>query len=106
MNEIVKIENVNEFDEFITKNKKVIVKATAEWCGPCRVLENTLKNLDKKELGDVVIAEFDVDEADDVSKKLGIRNIPVLFFYKDGEEKEKLVGNVTANNIYGTIRKL
>lgn len=106
MNEILKIKNVNELDKLITKNGRVVLKAGADWCGPCKVLENTLKNLDKNEITDTVIAEFDVDEADDIVQRLGIRNIPVLFFYKDGEENDKVIGNVTANNIYAKIKKL
>ena len=106
MNEILKIKNLEEFDELVTKNEKVVLKAGADWCGPCKVLENTLKNLDKNEITDTVIAEFDVDEAEDIVNKLGIRNIPVLFFYKGGEENDKVIGNVTANNIYAKIKKL
>jgi len=106
MNEIVKIKNVEEFEKLIKKNETVIIKATAEWCGPCRVLENTLKGLNKADLDGAVLAEFDVDDAEDISKTLGVRNIPVLFFYKNGEQKDKLVGNVPSNNIYGAIRKL
>lgn len=106
MNEIVKIRNKEEFEKVIKNNKTVVVKATAEWCGPCRALENTLKGLNKGDLDGAILAEFDVDDAEDVSRYLGVRNIPVLFFYKDGEQKDKLLGNVASNNIYGAIKKL
>ncbi len=56
MNEIVKIKNVEEFEKLIKKNETVVVKATAEWCGPCRVLENTLKGLNKADLDGAILA--------------------------------------------------
>jgi len=106
MNEIVKVKNLEEYNNLIKGKEKVAIKASAGWCGPCRVLENTLKGLNANELNGTVLAEFDVDEADDVAKELGVRNIPVIFFYKDGEQKDKIIGNVPANDIYTVIRKL
>lgn len=106
MSEIIEIKNKEELEKLLSKNETVVLKATASWCGPCRSLETTLKGLDKKTMDGAVIAEFDVDEAEDVSTKLGVRNIPALFFYKNGELKDRLVGNVPASNIYGKIKEL
>ena len=106
MNEITIIKNLDEFKKIIKENDTVIIKATASWCGPCRALENTLKTLDKSNLNGALIAEFDVDEAEEVSRELGVRNIPVLFFYKNGEQKDRILGNTQAGNIYGAIKKL
>lgn len=106
MNEITVIKNLDEFQKLVKENETVIVKATASWCGPCRALENTLKTLDKENLNGALLAEFDVDEAEDVSKYLGVRNIPVLFFYKNGEQKDKILGNTASGNIYGAIKRL
>ena len=106
MSEITTIKNNKELDDLLKKHNTVVLKATASWCGPCRVLENTLKNLDKTTMNGAIVAEFDVDDAEDVSTKLGVRNIPVLFFFKDGELKDKMVGNVPASNIYGKIKEL
>ncbi len=83
------------FDELITNaGKPALVDLWAEWCGPCRMLTPIVKEL-AEEYGDkVVIAKVDVDSNPGISQKFGIRNIPTILFFKDGEVADKQVGVV------------
>lgn len=106
MIEISEVNTLVEYEKLVSDNDKVVLKAGATWCGPCRVLVNTLKGLDKDKLNGFIVSEFDVDEDDELTNKLQIRNVPVMFFIINGEIKDKLVGNVTANIIYDKVKTL
>jgi thioredoxin 1 len=82
-----------------------IVKIGAEWCGPCRVLSDTLRGLDAERIGDTLIAEVDIekDEKDEIVTEYGIRSIPVTMFVKNGEVLEKIVGSIPTETIHKKI---
>lgn len=78
-----------------------IEKYGAVWCGPCRALDNTLK-----QITEVDIVKYDVDEDEDLAIKKNIRNVPVLIFYDtDNNEVERLVGAVSLSAINKVIEK-
>ena len=84
------------------------VKLSAPWCGPCRVLGETLKNLDKDKIGATLFAEIDIDtdETEEVGVECGVRGVPVLLFYKNGTEVKRTVGAISADEIYKIINEL
>ena len=97
MAEIKKINSLEEYDEFVsTPNSLNVIKIGAVWCGPCRTLERNIKELTPNEVEGVLLAEVDADEEwfEDKAVEMSIRGIPVLIAYKDGEEKERLVGAI------------
>lgn len=77
-----------------------IEKYGAEWCGPCRMLENILD-----EITEVDVIRYDVDEYEDLAAEKKIRNIPVLIFYDGDTEVDRLVGAVSLATINQTIDK-
>ena len=84
--------NVDNLDQEVLKSDKlVLVDFWAEWCGPCRVLGPTIESL-SKERDDVVIGKFNVDGNTEFIAKFGIRGIPAILFFKDGEVIDRLVG--------------
>ena len=64
----------------------------ATWCGPCRAIAPVVEELAQEYEGKAVIGKCNVDECDDVPMKYGIRSIPTLLFFKNGELVDRLVG--------------
>ena len=87
---MMKVVNSNEFKSEIEKDM-VLVDFFAEWCGPCKMLANTLEDLD---LSGYEFVEIDVDQQRDTAMKYNIRGVPVLVIEDDnGNELRRTVGN-------------
>ena len=86
--------------EVINSGKAVLVDFWAEWCGPCKMISPLIDEL-AVELGDaVVVGKVEVDNAQALAAKYGVRSIPFLLFFKDGEVKDQIVGaNVTKESL-------
>ena len=97
----------NAFDGTVLKaNKPVLVDFWAEWCGPCKALAPILDEI-ASEVGDKAeVVKVNVDEAGELAQKYGIRGIPTLIFFKDGEVKSTLVGNQPKAEILKTLNDL
>lgn len=98
MAEIKKINSLEEYEEFVNAPGTLnIIKVGAEWCGPCRTLEQTIRELVIDEQFKVLLGEIDAEDewAEDKIAELKIRGIPVMIAFKDGEEKERVQGGMT-----------
>lgn len=95
------------FDELVKNSQTpVVVDFWATWCGPCRIIGPILEEIDKEIDGKVVIGKCNVDECSEVPMKFGIRNIPTLLFFKNGEVVDKMVGASTKAKIMEKINAL
>ena len=82
------------FFEIINSDKPVLVDFSAEWCGPCKMIGPLVEELAGEYEGKAVIAKLNVDENPDVTARYGIRNIPTLLVFKNGQIVDKQVGAV------------
>ena len=69
-----------------------VVDLWATWCGPCRALAPTIAELAKDYDGKIVVGKADVEENEDIAMEYGVRNVPTILFFKNGELVDKFVG--------------
>ena len=79
-------------------NLPLVVDFWATWCGPCRMVAPIISELAEKYDGKIVVGKCDVEECEDLAVEFGIRNIPTVLFFKNGEVVDKLVGAVSKQN--------
>ncbi len=80
------------FGEIINGDKPVLVDFSAEWCGPCRLISPALEEIASELEGQVTIAKLNVDENPNVTIRYGVRSIPTLILFKNGEPTSMQVG--------------
>ena len=86
----LEITNSN-YKEVLAEGKPVVIDFWAPWCGPCKMVGPIIEELAEEYKDRVIIGKCDVDENDDVSAEYGIRNIPTVLFFKNGENADKQV---------------
>lgn len=108
MAELKQIKSNEEYQAFVESPDTLnVVKIGAPWCGPCRVIEKVLTELTDEETEGVSIAAVNADDEwfEAKATELGIRGIPVVIGYKNGEESERIRGSFTKENLLGFFAK-
>ncbi len=90
----VKITNEN-FESLKNGNLPLVVDFWATWCGPCKAIAPIIGELAEEYDGKLVVGKCDVEEADEIAMEFGIRNIPTILFFKNGQVVDKFVGATT-----------
>ena len=99
--------NDSNFDEVVLRSDKpVVVDFWAEWCGPCRMIAPAIEEIAKDFEGKAVVVKCDVDSSPGVAAKFGIRNIPTVLFFKNGQIADKQVGAVPKVNFVNKLNVL
>ena len=92
MSSTVKVTDENFKTDVVDAKGPVVVDFWAEWCGPCRQIGPALEELATQYAGQVKIVKVNVDENPDSPAVLGVRGIPALFMFKDGQVVSNKVG--------------
>ena len=96
--------NDSNYGSVIAQGTPVILDFWATWCVPCRSIAPILEELAAEYEGKLIIGKVDVEENDELTAQFGVRNVPTLFFIKDGQVVDKFVGATTKGVIEEKIK--
>ncbi len=103
---MAKIATNSNFAEILASDKPIMVDFWAVWCGPCRMLSPTVDDIAEQYEGKVEVVKCNVDDCQDIAIKYGIRSIPTLIFFKNGEIVKRTVGVVSEAEIKSILEEL
>jgi len=98
--------NDANYKSLLESGKPVVIDFWAPWCGPCRSIAPIVEELATVYEDRAIIGKYNVDEDTDLSVEYGIRNIPTLLFFKDGQMVDKHVGTITRDALVAKIDAL
>ncbi len=103
--ETLKVTDSTFEQEVLNANEPVLVDFWADWCGPCHTISPVIEELAGEYQGRLRVAKVNVDENPEAPARFGIRSIPTLMLFKDGELKEKVVGVQPKSQLNGLINR-
>lgn len=101
----LEITNSN-YKEVLAEGKPVVIDFWAPWCGPCKMVGPIIDELASEYEGRVIIGKCDVDDNNDIAAEFGIRNIPTVMFFKNGQLVDKQVGSAPKSLYVDKINNL
>jgi thioredoxin 1 len=90
--------------DVLKSSEPVVVDFWAEWCGPCKMIAPALEEISDEMAGQVKITKLNIDENQDMAMKYGVRSIPMLILFKDGEPAASQVGAAPKGKIADWIK--
>jgi thioredoxin 1 len=88
--EPIRVDGQSQLDDIVAEHGVVLVDFYADWCGPCRMLEPVVETLAAET--DATVAKVDVDANQQLAQAYGVRGVPTLVLFADGEQVEEVVG--------------
>lgn len=102
---MAKIATLDTFESLVSGEGLSVVDFWAVWCGPCRMLSPIVDEI-SEEMPAVSVIKCNVDDCGDIAYKYGIRSIPTLLFFKNGEVVDRMVGAIPKSMLVEKIESL
>jgi|SRR5579859_5394534 len=106
MKATIEINEANFEAEVLKSSQPVLVDFWAEWCGPCKMLAPVLEEIAAEQDSEVKVTKVNVDEHPALAARFGIRSIPTLLYFADGEMRHQTVGVVSKKTILSNLKGL
>lgn len=103
---MAKVVTDSNIAELLSSGVPVVIDFWATWCGPCRALAPVVEEVAGEYEGKAIVAKCNVEDCENIAMKYGVRNIPTLLYFKNGEPADKTVGVVSKADITSRIDKL
>ncbi|XP_043722009.1 thioredoxin M-type, chloroplastic-like [Telopea speciosissima] len=105
VDEVLVVTETSWENEVIASERPALVEFWAPWCGPCRMIAPVIEDLAKTYAGKIVCYKVNTDDCPNIATKYGIRSIPTVLFFKNGEKKESVIGAVPLSTLTTAIEK-
>ncbi|NER27124.1 MAG: thioredoxin [Symploca sp. SIO1C4] len=100
------IQDETEFDSVVANESLLVVDCTATWCGPCKLVAPLMDQLADEYSDRIKVFKLDLDNNRPVAKRFGIKSIPAIMFFKQGELIETLVGVKPYEDFSSAVERL
>ncbi|KAK1284076.1 hypothetical protein QJS10_CPB21g00525 [Acorus calamus] len=106
-NAVIEVPDVTQstWQSLVMEGNLVLVEFWAPWCGPCRMIHPTIGELSKEFEGKLKCFKLNTDESPDIATQYGIRSIPTIMIFKNGEKKDAVIGAVPKATLTASIEK-
>jgi thioredoxin 1 len=100
----IHVESEEHLRSLVSEHEVALVDYYADWCGPCKMLEPTVEEIAAET--DAAVLKVDIDELQELARDVGIRSVPTLEFYANGESKERVIGVQDKDDLIAVIEQL
>jgi thioredoxin 1 len=105
MSELTEVKEADFKEVVLDSELPVLVDFWAPWCGPCRMVAPVVEEIAQQYEGKVKVVKLNTDENPQIASQYGIRSIPTLMVFKNGEKQEMVVGAVPKTTLSNTLEK-
>ena len=100
----VKVDTSNFENDVLKSAEPVVVDVWAEWCGPCKMIAPSLEEIATELQGKVKVAKINIDENPELATQFGVRSIPTLLLFNNGEIVSNMVGAAPKSRLADWIK--